>query len=82
MVTMKNKKKLNTDEKGSLMGIFQHPFMPADIVEILEREIIKTGNSAKAPIPPKHIGRDCQIIIKNTTKIKDKRLKEATRKKS
>lgn len=34
------------------------------IDEVLERQIVRVGNSAKVAIPPKHIGKVAKIIIK------------------
>lgn len=60
-------------EEGGF-GIFQHPLIPNDVEEILQKEIREFGgNSAHIVVPGRHAGKDAIITIKNTTKLKEER---------
>lgn len=58
-------------EEESLMGIFQHPFIPNDVDEVLEREIVAIGNGAHINIPKKHLGKMARVIIKKQKEVVD-----------
>jgi len=58
------KKKQSTDEKEiSLMNLVGGSFIPKNVDEVLERDVIGFGNSGRINIPKKHVGKKAKITI-------------------
>lgn len=71
---MEKSKKPNNEEKELTMQQIFESVMGAE--EILERKVVKLGNSGHIAIPAKHIGKTARVSILKNKEVEDHKKEE------